>query len=140
MLIDGKRRHSTANLAVDNGSPYSGAASVDLGLIPVSAIDHVEVLQDGAAAQYGSDAIGGVINIILKHNNEGGSFSATGEPSTTREMAIPAPGRSTMGSRSATGALSISPSSRTTMTSPNAAARTPVTTTPTASCSRPSHR
>ena len=78
VLIDGKRRHSTANLAVDNGSPYSGAASVDLGLIPVSAIDHVEVLQDGAAAQYGSDAIGGVINIILKHNNEGGSFSATG--------------------------------------------------------------
>lgn len=78
VLIDGKRRHSTANLAVDNGSPYSGAASVDLGLIPVSAIDHVEVLQDGAAAQYGSDAIGGVINIILKHTDQGGSFSATG--------------------------------------------------------------
>ena len=78
VLIDGKRRHSTANLAVDTGSPYSGAASVDLGLIPVSAIDHVEVLQDGAAAQYGSDAIGGVINLILKHSAQGGSFSATG--------------------------------------------------------------
>jgi iron complex outermembrane receptor protein len=78
VLIDGKRRHSTANLAVDNGSPYSGAASVDLGLIPVAAIDHVEVLQDGAAAQYGSDAIGGVINIILKNANEGGVASATG--------------------------------------------------------------
>ena len=78
VLIDGKRRHSTANLAVDNGSPYSGAASVDLGLIPVAAIDHVEVLQDGAAAQYGTDAIGGVINIILKNTNEGGVASATG--------------------------------------------------------------
>jgi iron complex outermembrane receptor protein len=78
VLINGKRRHSTANLAVDNGSPYSGAASVDLGLIPVAAIDHVEVLQDGAAAQYGSDAIGGVINIILKNANEGGVASATG--------------------------------------------------------------
>jgi iron complex outermembrane recepter protein len=78
VLINGKRRHSTANLAVDNGSPYSGAASVDLGLIPVAAIDHIEVLQDGAAAQYGSDAIGGVINIILKNANEGGVISATG--------------------------------------------------------------
>ena len=78
VLINGKRRHSTANLAVDNGSPYSGAASVDLGLIPVAAIDHIEVLQDGAAAQYGSDAIGGVINIILKNANEGGVVSATG--------------------------------------------------------------
>ena len=78
VLINGKRRHSTANLAVDNGSPYSGAASVDLGLIPVAAIDHIEVLQDGAAAQYGSDAIGGVINIILKNANDGGVVSATG--------------------------------------------------------------
>ena len=78
VLINGKRRHSTSNLAVDNGSPYSGAASVDLGLIPVAAIDHVEVLQDGAAAQYGTDAIGGVINIILKNANQGGVASATG--------------------------------------------------------------
>ncbi len=78
VLVDGKRRHSTANLAVDGGSPYSGAASVDLGLIPVAAIDHVEVLQDGAAAQYGSDAIGGVINIILKNANRGGVVSGTG--------------------------------------------------------------
>jgi iron complex outermembrane receptor protein len=78
VLINGKRRHSTANLAVDSGSPYSGAASIDLGLIPVAAIDHVEVLQDGAAAQYGSDAIGGVINIILKHANDGGVASVTG--------------------------------------------------------------
>jgi iron complex outermembrane receptor protein len=78
VLVNGKRRHSTANLAVDSGSPYSGAAPVDLGLIPVAAIDHVEVLQDGAAAQYGSDAIGGVVNVILKNAREGGSVSVTG--------------------------------------------------------------
>ena len=67
VLVNGKRRHSTANLAVNGGSPYTGAAAVDLGLIPVAAIDHVEVLQDGAAAQYGSDAIGGVVNVMLKN-------------------------------------------------------------------------
>jgi iron complex outermembrane recepter protein len=78
VLINGKRRHSTANLAVDNGSPYSGATGADLGLIPVAAIDHVEVLQDGAAAQYGSDAIGGVVNIILKNAREGGAASLSG--------------------------------------------------------------
>ena len=50
VLINGKRRHATGNLAVLGGSPYSGAATADLGLIPVGAIDHVEVLQDGAAA------------------------------------------------------------------------------------------
>jgi iron complex outermembrane recepter protein len=77
VLVDGKRRHTTANLAVDGGSPYSGSATADLGLIPVGAIDHVEVLQDGAAAQYGSDAIAGVVNIILKSNASGGSASAT---------------------------------------------------------------
>ena len=78
VLVDGKRRHSTANLAVDSGSPYTGAAAVDLSYIPVAAIDHVEVLQDGAAAQYGTDAIAGVVNIILKKNAHGGLISATG--------------------------------------------------------------
>jgi len=77
VLVDGKRRHTTADLAVDGGSPYSGAAAVDLSFIPVGAIDHVEVLTDGAAAQYGSDAIAGVVNIILKKNSSGGSVSAT---------------------------------------------------------------
>ncbi len=74
VLIDGKRRHGTSNLAVDNGSPYTGNASGDLSFIPVGAIDHVEVLQDGAAAQYGSDAIAGVVNIILKSADHGGSL------------------------------------------------------------------
>ncbi len=78
VLVDGKRRHPTANLGVDNGSPYSGSAAADLSFIPVGAIDHVEVLQDGAAAQYGSDAIAGVVNIILKDANGGGGISTTG--------------------------------------------------------------
>ncbi|HEY2752300.1 TonB-dependent receptor [Phenylobacterium sp.] len=77
VLIDGKRRHSTGNLHVAPGV-FQGAATPDLGLIPVAAIDHIEVLQDGAAAQYGSDAIAGVVNIILKNNNQGGNISGTG--------------------------------------------------------------
>ncbi|NRR32642.1 TonB-dependent receptor [Oxalobacteraceae bacterium] len=77
VLINGKRRHGTANLAVLAG-PYQGAAAADLNYIPVAAIDHIEVLQDGAAAQYGSDAIAGVINIILKSNTRGGNASVTG--------------------------------------------------------------
>ena len=77
VLVNGKRRHPTANLAVDGGSPFQGAATADLSFIPVGAIDHIEVLQDGAAAQYGSDAIAGVVNIILKNANHGGSLSAT---------------------------------------------------------------
>jgi iron complex outermembrane receptor protein len=75
VLINGKRRHTTANLAIDTGSPFQGGAGVDLNFIPLDAIDHVEVLTEGAAAQYGSDAIAGVINIILKKNSSGGSLS-----------------------------------------------------------------
>jgi iron complex outermembrane receptor protein len=78
VLINGKRRHTTANLAVLGGSPYSGSATTDLSFIPVSAISHIEVLQDGAAAQYGSDAIAGVVNIILKDADHGGSFNVNG--------------------------------------------------------------
>jgi len=77
VLVDGKRRHTTSNLAVDGGSPYSGSATTDLSFIPVDAIDHVEVLTDGAAAQYGTDAIAGVVNVILKKNASGGVFDAT---------------------------------------------------------------
>jgi iron complex outermembrane receptor protein len=78
VLVDGKRRHPTSNLAVDGGSPFQGAATADLSFIPIGAIDHIEVLQDGAAAQYGSDAIAGVVNIILKTADHGGTLSATG--------------------------------------------------------------
>ena len=77
VLINGKRRHTTANLQVDTGSPYQGGAGVDLNFIPLDAIDHIEVLTDGAAAQYGTDAIAGVINIILKRNSSGGSVTGT---------------------------------------------------------------
>jgi iron complex outermembrane receptor protein len=77
VLINGKRRHTTANLAVDTGSVYQGGAGVDLNFIPLDAIDHIEVLTDGAAAQYGTDAIAGVINIILKKNSSGGIANAT---------------------------------------------------------------
>lgn len=77
VLINGKRRHGTSNLAV-LGGPYQGGAAADLNFIPVAAIDHIEVLQDGAAAQYGSDAIAGVVNIILKSNTSGGTASVNG--------------------------------------------------------------
>jgi len=77
VLINGMRRHPSANLHV-LGGPYQGAATADIGLIPVAAIDHVEVLLDGAAAQYGTDAIAGVVNIILKRADHGGVASLTG--------------------------------------------------------------
>lgn len=76
VLVNGKRRHTTANIEVDSG-PFQGCAGVDLDFIPIDAIDHIEVLTDGAAAQYGSDAIAGVINIILKKNYTGGNVSGT---------------------------------------------------------------
>ncbi|PUA19657.1 TonB-dependent siderophore receptor [Glaciimonas sp. PCH181] len=74
VLVNGKRRHTSANISADAG-PQQGSTPVDIDLIPVSAIDHIEVLRDGAAAQYGSDAIAGVINIILKSSSRGGSVS-----------------------------------------------------------------
>jgi iron complex outermembrane recepter protein len=76
VLVNGKRRHGTANLAV-LGGPYQGAATADLDLISPSSIKRIEVLEDGAAAQYGSDAIAGVINIILKDTSEGGDGYVT---------------------------------------------------------------
>jgi iron complex outermembrane receptor protein len=66
---NGKRRHSTALMHV-NGSIGRGTAGVDLNAIPASAIARIEVLRDGAAAQYGSDAIAGVINVVLKDQTE----------------------------------------------------------------------
>ena len=70
VLVNGKRRHTTAAIAVD-ASSQQGTTPVDLDMIPISAVDHIEILQDGAAAQYGSDAIAGVINVILRSNNHG---------------------------------------------------------------------
>ncbi len=68
VLVNGKRRH-TSSLINLNGSIGRGSGLVDLNAIPSSAIDHIEILRDGAAAQYGSDAIAGVINIVLKGNS-----------------------------------------------------------------------
>ena len=65
VLVNGKRRHNSALVHV-NGSIGRGSAGVDLNAIPASAIKRIEILRDGASAQYGSDAISGVINIILK--------------------------------------------------------------------------
>ena len=70
VLINGKRRHASALVHV-NGTFGRGTVGVDLNAIPKAAIERVEVLRDGAAAQYGSDAIAGVINIVLKEGTEG---------------------------------------------------------------------
>ena len=72
VLINGKRRHSSALVHL-NGTTGRGSSNVDLNAIPIAAIKRIEVLRDGAAALYGSDAIAGVINIVLKDNAEGGS-------------------------------------------------------------------
>ena len=76
VLINGLRRHASALVNV-NGSIGRGSAAVDLNAIPTVAIDKVEVLRDGASAQYGSDAIAGVINMHLREASEGGSVSST---------------------------------------------------------------
>ncbi|MFJ4373999.1 TonB-dependent receptor plug domain-containing protein [Pseudomonas japonica] len=76
VLVNGKRRHNSALL--NNGTYLnSGSQPVDLDMIPTALVDHVEVLRDGASAQYGSDAIGGVVNIVLKQTDHGGSVSTT---------------------------------------------------------------
>ncbi|RAN82848.1 hypothetical protein B5P43_01890 [Bacillus sp. SRB_336] len=77
VLVNGKRWHSGA-LLLSLGQIGQGSQGIDLNTIPMSAIDHVEVLRDGASAQYGSDALAGVINIILKKGAEGGDVQATG--------------------------------------------------------------
>ena len=77
VLVNGKRWHSGAIL-LNNGVIGRGSQSVDLNTIPLSAIDHIEVLRDGASAQYGSDAIAGVINIILKKGAKGGDVEVSG--------------------------------------------------------------
>lgn len=76
VLVNSKRRHRAALVSIGG----SGTQGPDVATIPAAALQNVEVLRDGAAAQYGSDAIAGVINFILKENTEGGSLSIdTGE-------------------------------------------------------------
>lgn len=76
ILVNGKRRHKTSLINAVS-TLYNGSVPADLDMIPTSAVDHIEVLRDGAAAQYGSDAIAGVINIILKDDAKGGSANFT---------------------------------------------------------------
>jgi iron complex outermembrane receptor protein len=76
VLLNGTRRHTSALVNV-NGSIGRGSAAVDLNAIPTSAIERVEILREGASAQYGSDAIAGVINLRLREAREGGSATAT---------------------------------------------------------------
>ena len=88
VLVNGKRRHSNALLNL-NGSTGRGSSSVDLNAIPANAIERIEVLRDGAAAQYGSDAIAGVINIVLKSASSGGSVAAIYGANVTEMDGVP---------------------------------------------------
>lgn len=74
VLINGKRRHTSSLINV-NGTFGRGSVGTDMNTIPVSAIANIQVLRDGAAAQYGSDAIAGVINILLKKNTNQLTFN-----------------------------------------------------------------
>ena len=88
VLINGKRRHTTSLVNI-NGSFGKGSVGTDLNAIPTSAIKRIEILRDGAAAQYGSDAIAGVINIVLEDSTDklrasisyGGNLSKNAEDS-----------------------------------------------------------
>jgi iron complex outermembrane receptor protein len=83
VLVNGSRRHRSALVNLQRsplGTVNTGSQAVDFGAIPSAAVKRIEILRDGASAQYGSDAIAGVINIILKDADEGISLSAqTGE-------------------------------------------------------------
>ncbi|MDU8498854.1 TonB-dependent receptor [Pseudomonas syringae] len=87
VLVNGKRRHTSA-LVNDSSKIGRGTAPVDFNSIPISAIKRIEVLRDGAGAQYGSDAIAGVINIILDDAPQGGEVSSTYGAYHTRQKAI----------------------------------------------------
>ncbi|GAB2455225.1 collagen-binding protein [Hymenobacter qilianensis] len=77
VLVNGKRRHTSALVNI-NGTVGRGSVGTDLNVIPLASIKRIEVLREGAAAQYGSDAIAGVINIQLKDDSTGVTASATG--------------------------------------------------------------
>ena len=96
VLVNSKRRHQSALVNV-NGSVGRGSAAVDLNAIPLAAIETVEVLRDGASAQYGSDAIAGVINLRLRDAREGGNAThhLRRVQHQRRDRARPAPRRLT---------------------------------------------
>ncbi|MET1254522.1 TonB-dependent receptor plug domain-containing protein [Aliikangiella maris] len=75
ILVNGKRRHRSAVITFIGGGIADGSQGPDISAIPSTALKQVEVLRDGASAQYGSDAIAGVINFVLKDNADGGEFT-----------------------------------------------------------------
>jgi iron complex outermembrane recepter protein len=76
VLVNSKRRHPSSLVNV-NGTVGRGSSAVDLNTIPTAAVQSVEVLRDGASAQYGSDAIAGVINVLLRNDSEGGNATVS---------------------------------------------------------------
>jgi len=76
VLVNGKRRHRSSLLHFFAPAAGNGAHGVDIGMIPGIAVKRVEVLRDGASSQYGSDAIAGVINFVMKDASEGGQIQA----------------------------------------------------------------
>lgn len=76
VMVNGKRRHNSAIIQVI-ASAFGGSAAPSIDLIPPDSVQRIEILQEGAAAQYGSDAIAGVINIILKSNDSGVTAKAS---------------------------------------------------------------
>ena len=77
VLVDGKRRHRSALVQFFAPAAGNGSHGADVGMIPGIAVKRVEVLRDGASSQYGSDAIAGVINFVMKDASEGGSLQVT---------------------------------------------------------------
>lgn len=91
VLVNSKRRHSSSLVNI-NGTIGRGSSAVDLNTIPSSSIQSIEVLRDGASAQYGSDAIAGVLNVRLREANSGGGVTATyGARVTTVDTLVGAP-------------------------------------------------
>lgn len=78
VLTNSKRRHRSALISHFGAAMNVGAQGADVGMIPTIAVKRLEVLRDGAAAQYGSDAIAGVMNFILKDNSSGYEVNVTG--------------------------------------------------------------
>jgi iron complex outermembrane recepter protein len=96
VLVNGKRRHQAALVNINN-SIGRGSTAVDMNTIPSAMIQSVEVLRDGASAQYGSDAIAGVINLRLRNNKDGGEGGVTyGWRETSYDMLVgPIPANAT---------------------------------------------
>ena len=84
VLVNGKRRHRGSIISFLGGGISDGAQGVDIASIPALALKQVEVLRDGASSQYGSDAIAGVLNFILRDDAEG--FEVVAHGCSTRAM------------------------------------------------------